>query len=120
MRKKVVFCYYIVVVLLLFCGSEFQLNFVAFQGNGFNCLFLVVLLFSYCFFFFMFFFFQSKFYFLYFILYVIYIAGQQLQIFNLNLKSKIKSHTIAAPVIFWRWITPTVIALVTTQSVFHW
>lgn len=48
------------------------------------------------------------------------IAGQQLQIFNLDLRAKMKSHAMAVPVQYWRWITPNNIALVTAESVFHW
>lgn len=47
-------------------------------------------------------------------------AGQVLQIFNLELRAKMKNHTMANPVTFWRWISPNSIALVTAQSVFHW
>lgn len=31
-----------------------------------------------------------------------------------------KSHSMPAPVTFWRWISPNTIALVTAASVFHW
>lgn len=47
-------------------------------------------------------------------------SGQQLQIFNLELKAKMKSYAMPAPVSFWRWISPNTIALVTAQAVFHW
>jgi len=47
-------------------------------------------------------------------------AGQTLQIFNLELRAKMKSHNMPAPVTFWRWISPNTIALVTAASVFHW
>jgi len=47
-------------------------------------------------------------------------AGQVLQIFNLELRAKMKSHNMPAPVTFWRWISPNSIALVTATSVFHW
>lgn len=47
-------------------------------------------------------------------------AGQVLQIFNLELRAKMKNHTMPAPVTYWRWISPNTIALVTAQSVFHW
>eukprot|EP00981_Chlorochromonas_danica_P008853 scaffold2320_cov168-Ochromonas_danica.AAC.5 len=48
------------------------------------------------------------------------LAGQILQIFNLELRAKMKSHNMPEPVQFWRWISPNSIALVTAQSVFHW
>mmetsp|Transcript_20888 Transcript_20888/g.27094 ORF Transcript_20888/g.27094 Transcript_20888/m.27094 type:complete len:1733 (+) Transcript_20888:121-5319(+) len=47
-------------------------------------------------------------------------AGSQLQIFNLELRAKMKSHTLEAACVFWRWTSPNNIALVTPQSVFHW
>jgi len=47
-------------------------------------------------------------------------AGQTLQMFNMELRSKMKSYSMPAPVLFWRWISPNTIALVTAQSVFHW
>jgi hypothetical protein len=43
-----------------------------------------------------------------------------LQIFNLELRAKMKSHTMPVPVTFWRWVSPNSIALVTATSVFHW
>ena len=45
-------------------------------------------------------------------------SGQQLQIFNLDLRAKMKSHSMPAPVVFWRWVTPSLIVLVTATSVF--
>lgn len=47
-------------------------------------------------------------------------AGQVLQIFNLELRAKMKSHNMPAPVTYWRWVSPNSIALVTATSVFHW
>jgi clathrin heavy chain len=47
-------------------------------------------------------------------------AEQQLQIFNLELRSKMKSYTMPVPVQFWKWTSPNNIALVTATSVFHW
>jgi clathrin heavy chain len=49
-------------------------------------------------------------------------SGQVLQIFNLKVKVRMKHHTIADndKVVFWRWITPATIALVTNTSVYHW
>ena len=32
-------------------------------------------------------------------------SGQQLQIFNMDLRAKMKSHNMPAPVVFWRWAT---------------
>eukprot|EP01038_Epipyxis_sp_PR26KG_P012690 gene12690-17015_t len=47
-------------------------------------------------------------------------AGQTLQIFNLELRAKMKTHAMPEVVTFWRWISPNAIALVTATAVFHW
>jgi clathrin heavy chain len=43
-----------------------------------------------------------------------------LQIFNLELKAKLKNHTMPSPVMFWRWVSGSALALVTAEAVFHW
>jgi len=47
-------------------------------------------------------------------------AQKTLQIFNIEMKSKMKAHTMTYDVIFWKWISPNTLALVTETSVFHW
>ena len=47
-------------------------------------------------------------------------AGNYLQIFNMDMKSKMKSHQLTEPVIFWKWISPAAVAMVTAAAVFHW
>lgn len=47
-------------------------------------------------------------------------AASQLQIFDLEQKKKIKDFVMTEPIVFWRWISESLIALVTAQSVFHW
>ncbi|XP_019869256.2 clathrin heavy chain [Aethina tumida] len=47
-------------------------------------------------------------------------ALKTLQIFNIEMKSKMKAHTMTDDVIFWKWISPNTLALVTETSVFHW
>ena len=47
-------------------------------------------------------------------------GGKQLQIFNLDLKSKMKSHVMNEDVVFWKWVTVNTIGLVTETAVFHW
>lgn len=47
-------------------------------------------------------------------------AGKTLQIFNLEMKSKIKAHVSDEDVIFWKWISVNTIALVTENTVYHW
>ena len=45
---------------------------------------------------------------------------RQLQVFNLDTKTKVKSHTSPQDVIFWRWISSTTLGVVTSTSVYHW
>jgi len=47
-------------------------------------------------------------------------AGKNLQIFNIEMKSKMKAHQMVDDVIFWKWINLNTIALVTESSVYHW
>ncbi|KAJ3329008.1 hypothetical protein HDU76_008837 [Blyttiomyces sp. JEL0837] len=47
-------------------------------------------------------------------------AGRQLQIFNIEMKAKIKAHSMNEDVVFWKWISLNTIGLVTERSVFHW
>ena len=47
-------------------------------------------------------------------------AGKTLQIFNIEMKSKMKAHTMIDDVIFWKWISVNIIGLATEQAVFHW
>lgn len=47
-------------------------------------------------------------------------AGKTLQIFNIEMKSKVKAHTMAEEVTFWKWISLNTVALVTETAVFHW
>lgn len=48
------------------------------------------------------------------------LAGKTLQIFNIEMKSKMKSYNMTDDVVFWRWISVNTVALVTETSVFHW
>ncbi|XP_031382114.1 clathrin heavy chain 1-like isoform X1 [Punica granatum] len=43
-----------------------------------------------------------------------------LQIFNIEMKAKVKSHQMPEQVVFWKWITPKMLGLVTQTSVYHW
>ncbi|PPR96846.1 hypothetical protein GOBAR_AA23821 [Gossypium barbadense] len=43
-----------------------------------------------------------------------------LQIFNIEQKAKIKSHQMPEQVVFWKWISPKLLGLVTQTSVYHW
>ena len=53
--------------------------------------------------------------------FLFYITAQKtLQIFNIEMKSKMKAHTMTEDVTFWKWISLNTLALVTETSVFHW
>lgn len=47
-------------------------------------------------------------------------AERQLQIFNVELKQKVKSHLMDTDITFWKWIDEKTIGIVTETSVFHW
>ncbi|KAI3653844.1 hypothetical protein MP228_001791 [Amoeboaphelidium protococcarum] len=47
-------------------------------------------------------------------------AGRQLQIFNIEMKAKVKAHLMNEDVVFWKWISVNVVGLVTQTAVFHW
>ncbi|KAJ3054850.1 hypothetical protein HK097_000656 [Rhizophlyctis rosea] len=47
-------------------------------------------------------------------------AGRQLQIFNIEMKSKVKSHVMHEDVVFWKWISLNTLGLVTETTVYHW
>jgi clathrin heavy chain len=47
-------------------------------------------------------------------------SGKNLQIFNIEMKSRMKSHTMTEDVVFWKWISLNSLVLVTETSVFHW
>jgi clathrin heavy chain len=47
-------------------------------------------------------------------------SGTTVQIFNLDAKAKLKSHQMPEAVVFWKWTSPTNLALVTATAVFHW
>lgn len=46
-------------------------------------------------------------------------AGVGVQVFDLESKLKLGSHVFPA-VVFWRWLAPRTLAIVTETSVFHW
>ena len=48
------------------------------------------------------------------------LAGRTLQIFNIEMKSKMKAHTMVEDVTFWKWINVNTLALVTETTVYHW
>lgn len=48
------------------------------------------------------------------------VAGKTLQIFNIEMKSKMKAHTMTEEVVFWKWISVNTVAIATDTAVFHW
>lgn len=48
------------------------------------------------------------------------VAGDNLQIFNLDAKAKLKSVQFPEQIVFWKWITDTKLGLVTVTAVYHW
>ena len=47
-------------------------------------------------------------------------AGKTLQIFNIEMKSKMKAQNMTEEVQFWKWISVNTIALATDNAVYHW
>mmetsp|Transcript_6616 Transcript_6616/g.19405 ORF Transcript_6616/g.19405 Transcript_6616/m.19405 type:complete len:1731 (-) Transcript_6616:203-5395(-) len=47
-------------------------------------------------------------------------SGTTLQVFNLDTKAKVMSHNMPEPLVFWKWISPSNLALVTGTAVYHW
>jgi clathrin heavy chain len=47
-------------------------------------------------------------------------AGDNLQVFNLDTKQKLKAHQMPESIEYWKWISPTQLGMVTATSVYHW
>ncbi|EIW79173.1 clathrin heavy chain 1 [Coniophora puteana RWD-64-598 SS2] len=47
-------------------------------------------------------------------------AGRTLQIFNIETKQKVKSHSSNEDIVFWKWVSETTIGMVTDTAVYHW
>ncbi|EEB07199.1 clathrin heavy chain Chc1 [Schizosaccharomyces japonicus yFS275] len=47
-------------------------------------------------------------------------AQRQLQVFDLDAKSKINSHIMPQDVVYWTWINDNTLGIVTETSVYHW
>lgn len=47
-------------------------------------------------------------------------AQKTLQIFNIEMKSKMKAHVMTEDVVFWKWISINTLALVTETTIYHW
>ena len=38
----------------------------------------------------------------------------------MELKAKMKQHNMTEDVVFWKWLTPNLVGLVTDAAVYHW
>lgn len=47
-------------------------------------------------------------------------VGDNLQVFNLDTKTKLKAYQMPESVEYWKWISATMLGLVTASSVYHW
>ena len=47
-------------------------------------------------------------------------SGLNLQLFNLDLRQRVKACQVSSPVSFWKWANPTTLAIVTQSEVYHW
>jgi len=47
-------------------------------------------------------------------------AGRQVQVFDLDRKQKICSYLMPDDVVYWRWLGPGTLGLITDKSVYHW
>lgn len=47
-------------------------------------------------------------------------SGLSIQLFNLDLKTRLKAASMPAEVVFWKFLDPHTIVLVTAQHVYHW
>lgn len=48
------------------------------------------------------------------------VVGDNLQVFNLDTKTKLKAHQMPEAVEYWKWVSPTLLGLVTAGAVYHW
>ena len=46
-------------------------------------------------------------------------SGHILQIFNLNSKAKLKHVEFPENIVFWKWVSPSILGIVTASSVYH-
>jgi clathrin heavy chain len=47
-------------------------------------------------------------------------SQDSLQIFNIEAKVKVKGYTMPEQVVYWKWVTPGLLGLVTAGAVYHW
>jgi clathrin heavy chain len=48
------------------------------------------------------------------------VTGAELYPLRPQLKTKLQSHEMPEAIVFWKWLTPSLIGLVTANSVYHW
>lgn len=46
--------------------------------------------------------------------------GDNIQVFNLDTKTKLKAYQMPETVEYWKWTSPSRLGLVTANSVYHW
>ena len=46
--------------------------------------------------------------------------GRTLQLFNLETKERLSTYSHQEDIVFWRWISQTTLALVSSKAVYHW
>jgi clathrin heavy chain len=46
--------------------------------------------------------------------------GVHLHLFHTEMQRKLKEFTLSEAVDFWKWISPSTLAIVTTSAVYHW
>jgi hypothetical protein len=46
--------------------------------------------------------------------------GRTLQLFNLETKERLQTYSHQEDIQFWRWVSQTTLALVSTKAVYHW
>lgn len=46
--------------------------------------------------------------------------GRTLQLFNLETKERLQTYSHQEDIVFWRWISQTTLALVSSKAVYHW
>jgi len=47
-------------------------------------------------------------------------TADHLQVFNLDTKAKMGNHQMPEQVVFWKWISPTALGIVSANAVYHW
>ncbi|KLO17941.1 clathrin heavy chain [Schizopora paradoxa] len=47
-------------------------------------------------------------------------SGRTIQVFNMDTKQKVKSHANNEDVVFWTWVSDSMIGMVTDTAVYHW